>query len=169
MITQRLTLLAEHDGSKERLLELIQSCGFFSDLDLDEIEMLGFWVKAYSAPARTTILHEGDAELLLCIVVEGVINIFKKVHTEEEHVKVAEILAGASFGEMGVIDRLPLSATAVVAEDAVILTVTAEDFQNLITRNSNLGVKILLKLARILVGRLRSTTSLWADLFSSRK
>ncbi len=101
-------------------------------------------------------------------------NIFKKVetaegHAEKAHVKVAEIAKGASIGEMGVIDGQPLSASAVCERDAVILTITAEDFQNLIQKHSKLGVKILLTVAQIISIRLRNTTVLWADLFVAHK
>lgn len=165
-LQQELSLLAESDDVHGTLYDLIQQSGFFSDLDRDEIAMLAVWIKAFSAPTGTMLLKEGDENASLCIIVEGEVNIFKET-SHNEHVKIAEIAEGASIGEMGVIDGQPLSASAVTSHDSIVLVMTPEDFNNLMEKNSNLGVKILLHLSRIISLRLRHTTRRLADLLAS--
>ncbi|MFT7459322.1 MAG: CRP/FNR family cyclic AMP-dependent transcriptional regulator [Planctomycetota bacterium] len=113
------------------------------------------------------LLKEGGENASLCIIVEGDVNIFKET-TYNEHVKIAEIKKGASIGEMGVIDGQPLSASAVTSQDSIVLVMTPDDFNNLMEKNSNLGVKILLHLSRIISLRLRHTTTRLADLLATK-
>lgn len=167
-LQQEKILLAESDGAQGELYDLIVQSGFFSNLDREEIVMLALWMKGYSAPTGTMLLQEGDENASLCIIVEGEVNIFKKT-SDFKHVKIAEIGSGASIGEMGVIDGEPLSASAITATDSTVLVMTPEDFNNLMEKNSNLAVKILLQLAQIISLRLRHTTRRLADLLAVKK
>ncbi len=161
-LNHEMKLLAEKDHVHGTIHELIEKSGFFADLAADEIAMLAVWIAAFSAPTGTMLLKEGDANASLCIIVEGEVNIFKET-AHNEHIKIAEIGSGASIGEMGVIDGQPLSASAVSAQDSVVLMMTPKDFNNLMEKNSNLGVKILMTLARLISQRLRNTTRRLAD------
>ncbi len=107
--------------------------------------------------------------MCLCIVVDGEINILKQTNPADDHIKIAEIKSGASIGEMGVVDGQPLSATAVTSKDSTVLIITRDDFQNLMKKNSNLGVKVLLKIAEIISVRLRHTTGRLADILALNK
>ena len=167
-LQQEMSLIAESDDVHGTLYDLIEQSRFFSDLDRDEIAMLAVWMKAYSAPTGTMLLKEGDENASLCIIVNGEVNIFKET-SHNEHIKIAEITKGDSIGEMGVIDGQPLSASAVTSQDSVVLVITPEGFNNLLEKNSNLGVKILLHLARIISLRLRHTTRRLADLLATAK
>lgn len=163
-----LTLIADRENQPGKVCDLIEKSNFFSDLDRDEMEMLAFWMKAYTAPAGTLILKEGEkSSSCLCIIVEGTVNIFKLTEPNDDHVKIAEIEAGASIGEMSVIDGLPLSASAISLTDATILLMPREDFNNLMKKNSNLGIKILFRVAKLISVRLRTTTGRLADLLAA--
>ena len=162
-----LSLLAEREQKQGKVFELIKKSQFFTDLDQDEMEVLAYWMKAFTAPAGTLILKEGqEGNACLCIIVEGSVNIFKLSSPNDDHVKVAEIAAGASIGEMSVIDGLPLSASAISLSDATILIMTRDDFHTLLKKNCNLGIKILYRVARIISERLRTTTGRLADLLA---
>ena len=165
-LKQDMALLAESDEALGELYDLIGESGFFTDLDRDEIAMLAVWMKAYSAPTGTMLLEEGNENASLCIIVKGEVNIFKET-ADNKHVKIAEIGSGDSIGEMGVIDGEPLSASAVTSVDSVVLVMTPQDFNNLMEKNSNLGVKILLHLSQIISLRLRHTTRRLADLLAT--
>lgn len=163
-----LKLLAEREDHKGMVYELIEKSGFFTDLDSDEKEMLAHWMKAYTAPAGTLILKEGEKDnACLCIIAEGTVNIFKLSSPNDDHVKIAEIESGASIGEMSVVDGKPLSASAISLNESTILIMTREDFENLMKKNSNLGVKVLYRVAKLISERLRTTTGRLADLLAA--
>ena len=68
---------------------------------------------------------------------------------------------------MSVIDGKPLSASAISLTDATILIMTRADFLNLLKKNSNLGIKILYRVAKLISERLRTTTGRLADLMAA--
>ena len=158
-----LKLLGEDDASHETVCDLIETFNFFSDLDRNEIEVLGEWVKAYSAPVGTYIFKEGSTSASLCFIVEGDVSIFKET-TPNEHMKIADIKAGGTIGEMGIVDGRPLSASAIASTASVILMIARSDFSNLVKKNGNLGVKLIWNIARIISMRLRQTTGLLAEI-----
>ena len=166
-LNQKLSLLSDSDHIHGTIYDLIEQSGFFSDLDKDEIAMLAVWIKAFNAPTGTMVLKEGDENASLCIIVDGDVSIFKDT-SQDEQIKIAEISSGSSIGEMSVIDGQPLSASAVTSRDSVVLLMSPDDFNNLMVKNSNLGVKILMTLARLISLRLRTTSRRLADSLSAK-
>jgi len=158
-----LILLGEGESSHETVCELIEKFNFFSDMDRSEIEMLAIWIKGYSAPVGSYIFKEGSTSASLCFIVEGDISIFKET-TPGEHMKIADIRAGGTIGEMGIIDGRPLSASAIASKDSVVLMISRNDFRKLVKENGDLGVKLLWNIARIISMRLRQTTGLLAEI-----
>ena len=155
------------DSFRESAQQYIKESDFFADFDDDEIKILARWMKAYSADTGCVVLNEGDKSNCLCIIIKGVINIFKKL--PDEHLKVAEVCAGESIGEMGIIDGEPFSASGIASEDSIVLLITREDFEDIINQNLELGNKLLWKLARILTARLRHTTKRLAEVLTNDK
>ena len=146
---------------------MIEQSGFFTELNAEEIDMLASWVHPYTAAAGTIILEEGQEEAAICIIAEGKVNIFKETDPTDVRIKVAEIEAGACIGEMSVIDGQEISATAVAEDDSTVLIINGNDFHGMLDKNSDVGVKILLKLARIISMRLRHTTGRLAESLST--
>jgi len=164
---KELQLLDNGDSFRESAYKYIKESDFFSDLDDEEIKILARWTKAYSADTGCVVLNEGDKSNCLCIIIKGVINIFKKL--PDEHLKVAEVSTGESIGEMGIIDGEPFSASGIASEDSIVLLITREDFEDIINQNLELGNKLLWKLARILTSRLRHTTKRLAETLTGQK
>jgi CRP-like cAMP-binding protein len=64
---------------------------------------------------------------------------------------------------MALLDGQPRSATAVAAEDLVLLVFTRPELDKLVEAKPRLGVKLLWKLARFLSQRLRQTSGALAE------
>ena len=64
---------------------------------------------------------------------------------------------GDVFGEMALLDDMPRSATAIANTNVIIFEIQRGRFLNFIETNKGAGVKILMKLAKILSSRLRET------------
>lgn len=164
---KELQLLDDGDSFRKSAYRFIKESEFFSDFNEDEIEILSRWTQAYSAATGCVVLNEGDQSNCLCIIIEGNINIFKKL--PDEQLKIAEVIAGESIGEMGVIDGEPFSASAIASDDSIVLLITKEDFEDIIKQNIELGNKLLWKLAKVLTTRLRHTTRRLAELLTGKK
>ena len=105
------------------------------------------------------IFRQGDTATVMYDVISGKVGIFSGYQSEQEE-KIAEIEAGQVFGEMGMIEIYPRSATAVALEDGVVLAEIGEaDLEAYFKDKPDK----LLKLMRQLSERIRETTKKYVD------
>lgn len=105
------------------------------------------------------IFRQGDTAAVMYDIISGKVGIFSGYQTEQEE-KVAELAAGQVFGEMGMIEIYPRSATAVALEDGVVLAEIGEADLNAYFKGKP---DQLLQLMRQLSERLRETTKKYVD------
>ncbi len=97
------------------------------------------------------IFHEGNPSDYAYIVQSGSIEIIERT---SEGQKVLGVLGkNEIFGEMGLIDGLPRSATARAREDSLVYVLTPRTFESLVQANP----EALLPIMKILTNRLRET------------
>lgn len=96
------------------------------------------------------IIKEGTLSECAYIVESGRVKVSKTLSSGEEQV-IGVLEENDIFGEMGLIDSLPRSATVVALEDCTISIITQEVFNSLSKHNPGALVPIL----KVLVNRLR--------------
>jgi len=96
------------------------------------------------------IFREGNFSDTAFIIESGLFEVTKKTE-DGGYKKISTLQKNDIFGEMGIIDGLPRSATVTALEDGKVTVVTKEDFQALAKRNPNALMPIL----KILSMRLR--------------
>lgn len=79
------------------------------------------------------IFKEGAFELWMYRIVSGKVFIVKNYGLETEEI-LAELVAEGIFGEMGLIDFMPRSATAIAAENCALEKIDDKDFKELINK-----------------------------------
>ena len=99
------------------------------------------------------IFHEGSLSDCAYIIGMGSIEIFATTSGGQQVLGV--LGENEIFGEIGLIDGLPRSATARAREEAVVYTLTPATFDHLVHKNP----KALLPILKVLTSRLRETTS----------
>lgn len=158
----------QNDTSNEKsVLDYASDMDFFSGLNQEELHSVTKWIKAYKAELGATIFEEGTKSPQLCLIAEGEISIFKEI-SKSEHLKVADIKAGGSIGEMGILDEEPISASAIASISSVVFLISGADFKKMVSENESLGVKLLWKIGKIISVRLRKTTGLLAEISISK-
>ncbi len=101
------------------------------------------------------IIKEGTLGDCAYIIERGSVEVSKlTLHGEKQVLGVLE--ASEIFGEMGLIDGLPRSATVTALEDCVMSVCSQETFNNLADHNP----ESLIPIFKVLVRRLRSTLAL---------
>ncbi len=134
-----------------RRLEALQAISMFRYLPYpDLIRVAGIAVET-SFPAGSTILHENDMGESLYVILEGDAQVLKS------DVVIAELGAGAHFGEMSLIERAPRSAAIQASSDLIALVIEREPFFSLL-REEVTAVKLLWGMVRMLNARLRATS-----------
>ena len=99
--------------------------------------------------AGEVIFSENDVGGTAYIIERGRVEVFKMLDGKNVH--LAYIVAGEPFGEMGMIDERPRSATVVAVEETVVHELHRDDlFQNLQARP-----EIAISLLKVLFERLR--------------
>ena len=162
-----MQLISEGDASFDTVKEFFGKTQFFSDLADEDIANLVKWIRVYSAASGANIFTEGSVDALLCFIASGEVSIFKET-SPSEFVKIADIHAGGTIGEMAIIDGRPLSASAIASKDTMVLVISRVDFDKLVKEDSELGIKLLWRIAQIISLRLRQTTGLLAEISFSQ-
>lgn len=106
-----------------------------------------------SFPAGREIVLEGEPGEELFVVVKG------RVAISKGGVDIAELRVGGHFGEMGLIDDAPRSATVRATEPTRVMVIARADLMNLMKRESILAVKMLWSFVQVLSDRLRAANS----------
>jgi len=91
------------------------------------------------------------------VVISGTLDVY--VHAHADILKVATVQSGETVGEMNVLDpRDRASADVVVAQPAVVFTISREAFQALVQRDPATGLELVTALGRELCQRLRQAS-----------
>ncbi|UCH78579.1 MAG: cyclic nucleotide-binding domain-containing protein [Candidatus Coatesbacteria bacterium] len=140
-----------------------------SNRDLKNVEIFKYLAPeeaaAVLADAREVTLGQGEILFEagsvgneLFIIKSGRIKVFRVFDGNE--ISFAEFGTGDAFGEMSLIDEYPRSASVAALEDCVLLSLDRPSFKNLLGKNPDVGVKLLLGLAEVFSKRMRKTDKL---------
>lgn len=103
--------------------------------------------------AGQDIVVEGQPGEELFVIVRG------RVTVSKGGVDIAELKVGGHFGEMGLIDNAPRSATVKAAEATRVMVISRRELMNLMKKESVLAVKMLWSFVQVLSDRLRIANS----------
>ncbi|HZW89677.1 MAG TPA: Stp1/IreP family PP2C-type Ser/Thr phosphatase [Myxococcaceae bacterium] len=134
-------------------MEVLKSIPIFRHLTYKEQTAILSIASTRSFPVDEEILIEGQSGDELFIVVRG------RVRVETGGVGVAELRAGGHFGEMGLVDNAPRSATVRALEPTRAMVIARADLMQLMKREPILAVKLLWSFVQVLSDRLRATNS----------
>ena len=112
------------------------------------------------------IFREGDPAHSLYALLDGEVEVLKKVRGAVEH-RVAILGPADSFGEMSLIDVQPRSATVRVIAPSRILRIDSEDFDRLYRHDLKSYALVTLNIARNLSRRLRVADGILAEVTGS--
>jgi serine/threonine protein phosphatase PrpC len=106
-----------------------------------------------SYPAGREVFLEGESGEDLFIIIRG------RVAIEKKGVAIAELKAGGHFGEMGLVEQAPRSATVRALDPTRVMVIARTDLMHLMKREPLLAVKMLWSFVQVLSDRLRATNN----------
>jgi CRP-like cAMP-binding protein len=100
-------------------------------------------------PAGRMIMKEGDAGVAMYIVIRGRVVVSVKSNVVEH------VGPGGTFGEMALVDQATRAATAVADTESQLLTISRNDFLNLVKTKPGFAISLL----KTQADRLRTMTT----------
>ena len=131
-------------------LVVLRNVPLFSGLDETELERLSRVATRRRAGRGDQVVRAGESADALLILLTGRAKV-TNFDEEGREVILAWLGPGEFFGEMGLIDGSPRSASVVAVENCELLSIGKNEFQRCMQEN----FQVVLKLMQILVRRLR--------------
>lgn len=107
-------------------------------------------------PEGKTIFIENMPGESLYLIKQGTVRISRMLAEGDEQVLIV-LSPDDVFGEMAVLDGGKRSATARIAEDAILYGLTRKDFEKLAQEDPRLGLALTLNIVRIFSSRVRNS------------
>lgn len=135
----------------EKLKEIV----LFKGLDNRELDIVSRKVFEKQYKKGSTLFVEGMAGEVLYIVMEGGVDVIKKVKGGEK--VISNVNSGEIVGEMSLIDEEPRSASGKTNSDSRLIVITKNSFNEMLESDPKIAAKILMSLLKIINKRLRVT------------
>ena len=129
---------------------MLRSVPLFASFSEEPLRMLTTVVTRRSVTRSTIIMAAGDPTDSLYIILSGRLKVMMS-DADGKEVILSLIGPGEFFGEMGLIDDSPRSASVVTIEPCELLSVTKRDFKKCLAENFDMAMAVM----RGLVRRLR--------------
>ena len=142
-------------------IKQIRQLGLFSTLNARELRVIDDLLQERRYLKDEIVFDEDEEGQTLYIVLAGSVLICRQGVPDTG--RIAEVPAGALFGELALLDGAPRSAQARAAEDCVLASLSRADFTNLIETNAGIASKIAYQLARELGQKVREAGLLATD------
>ena len=114
----------------------------FRGLPLEEIEALSRSARRRSLVTGSILFLEGDVGDTAYVVLSGRVDI-SVASLDGNELTLHRAGPGGYVGELALLDGGPRSATATVAEDAVLLAIGRDDFLNFLRTHSDTAIQLL--------------------------
>jgi CRP/FNR family transcriptional regulator, cyclic AMP receptor protein len=108
------------------------------------------------------IFKEGDDGDLMYVLLEGVVELKKKVERGENVIKTVDT-PNDFFGEMALLDDRPRSASAIATKKTRVLAVDGPTFESMIVANGKFALKII----KVLSARIRRSNDQVSELIET--
>ena len=129
----------------------------------EELSNLSAYCEMREMSESTTVFIENMPGESLFLIKSGTIRI-SKMFAEGDEKTLVVIGPEDIFGEMAVIDGLPRSATARVAEDAELISLKKKDLERLCSEDSALALKLISNIVRVFSKRVRESSEEYRDM-----
>jgi CRP-like cAMP-binding protein len=145
-------------------INLFKKISLFQDLKEEEVKQVLRLSVPRTFPVGSVIIREDEAGDSMFIMVKGEVEITKRLgvvldeETPNERIIIRlKAEEGVCFGEMSLLENEPRSATVTALTECLLMEMGRENFMRLIRENSDMGCKVLWRLAQLLSRYLRKT------------
>ena len=144
---------------EDELLEILKKVPIFEDLSRSEHRKVAGILHRRTYAADEAIVREGEMGVGMYIILSGQVQIVQ-AGEGGSIIQLASFGAGDFFGEQALLEDSPRTASAISVEPCAAVGFFRPDLMELIESNPRLGLKIVMRLSRMISVRLRHTNRL---------
>lgn len=137
-------------------LQRLAGLSLFSGLSAGELRIVDALLHQRAYLAGEVIFDEGEEGQALYIILDGSVEIRRQLPGDSgDGGLLAELKAGAFFGDMALLDASPRTAQARASTTCALAVFFREDFMNLMETHARIASKVSLEMARQMGARVR--------------
>lgn len=140
----------------QTVADFLKDVSLFQDLDSPALSTLAALLVSTRIPAKAVVFRESGESDSLYVVQTGQIIISKHVQGEVDIV-LTRFRSRDFFGEMGLFDAAPRSATAYAETDSTLLRLDRKAFQQILADYPEMAARICYRMVTVFIERLRAT------------
>jgi CRP-like cAMP-binding protein len=129
---------------KHQIIDALKQSKLFAQLAENDLEEISKKAKIRQFFANDTIVWQGQPSASLFLILNGIVAV-KNIVGKQEHL-LAYLMRGNSFGEVGILENRPRSATVSALSEVDVLVIRRDDFLSILHQHSIVAIE----LARIL-------------------
>ena len=152
-------LFRRRPKEEDELLEILKKVPIFEDLSRSEHQKVAGILHRRAYAADESIVREGEMGVGIYIILSGQVQIVQGSE-DGARIRLATFAAGDFFGEQALLEDSPRTASAISVEPSTAMGFFRPDLMELIESNPRLGLKIVMRLSRMISVRLRHTNRL---------
>lgn len=123
----------------------------FQDLEAEALADIAQYVSLQQYAPGTTIVWQGDASTTIFLMVRGLAAVTHMKSEGQPSHPLAYLMPGASFGEVGILDQQPRSATVQALTEVEVLRLSRTDFLAIMQRYAPVAIALARLLGQYLV------------------
>jgi len=147
----------EETTDVEAKTEVLRRIPLFQHMNYKELLAILGIARGRQFEKGQAIIREGEMGDELFVLFRGSVSVIKN------GLPIAKLQSGGHFGEMGLVDQAPRSATVVTEEATSSISIDRDSLLKLMRRDSLLAVKLLWSFVQVLSERLRNTNEALTD------
>jgi CRP/FNR family transcriptional regulator, cyclic AMP receptor protein len=140
----------------QTVADFLKDVSLFQDLDSPALSTLSALLVSTRVSAKAVVFRESGESDSLYVVQTGQIIISKHIQDEVDIV-ITRFRSGDFFGEMGLFDAAPRSATAYAETDSILLRLDRKAFQQILADYPEMAARICYRMVTVFIERLRAT------------
>ena len=149
--------------NQKEIIDFVSGIEFFETLDVKEMEQLSEKIVVQTFNAGLFLFKETKKRTSVHIIYAGDIELVKKTPKKEQK-RLAYFSMGDIVGEGAFIDDTPHSTSARTVTPCTVFTIDRAEIEKLFKENPALGMKISMRLTKVISKRMRSSNTRFVNL-----
>ncbi|MEO0899373.1 MAG: cyclic nucleotide-binding domain-containing protein [Bacteroidota bacterium] len=131
------------------IISTLEKSGLFAGLKQDALEFIARKTKVRQFFPNDVIVWQGQPSKTLFFIRNGIVAV-KSMTKGKENI-LAYLVSGNTFGEVGILENQPRSASVVAVSEVDVLVIQREDFLDILHRHSTVAVELARTLGHYLI------------------